>query len=166
MALAYPSARVDGYDVDPASIDAARRHAAEHGVGDRVSFHLVDGAAAEADAGAYDVVTAFECIHDMPDPVSVLGNARRLVRDSGTVIVMDERVPETFVGPGDPVEQLMYGVSMLVCLPDGLSHPESVGTGTVMRPATLLDYARRAGYADLEVLPIDNEMFRFYRLVT
>ena len=165
IALAYPHSRVTGFDVDPASIDAARRHAASHGVADRVSFHLVDGAAVAAETGVYDVVTAFECIHDMPDPVSVLRNARRLVRDGGTVMVMDERVPETFTGPGDPVEQLMYGISMLVCLPDGLSHAGSVGTGTVMRPATLLSYAHDAGFADVEVLPIEHEMFRFYRLV-
>ncbi len=165
IALAYPHARVSGFDVDPASIDAARRHAASRGVGDRVTFHLVDGAAV-AETGSYDVVTAFECIHDMPDPVSVLGNARRLVRDGGTVMVMDERVPEAFTGPGDPVEQLMYGISMLVCLPDGLSHADSVGTGTVMRRATLLSYARDAGFADVEVLPIEHEMFRFYRLAT
>lgn len=165
MALAYPSARVDGFDVDPASIDAARQHAASHGLGERVSFHLVDGATAEAETDAYDLVTAFECIHDMPDPVSVLVNARRLVSDGGTVMVMDERVPQAFGGPGDPVEQLMYGISMLVCLPDGLSHAGSVGTGTVMRPATLRRYARDAGFVDIEVLPIEHEMFRFYRLV-
>jgi SAM-dependent methyltransferase len=166
IALAYPAARVDGFDVDSASIEAARDHVAALGLRDRVSFHLVDGASASTEAGGYDLVTAFECIHDMPDPVSVLDNARRLVRDGGTVMVMDERVPESFAGPGDLVEQLMYGISMLVCLPDGLSHPGSVGTGTVMRPATLREYARHAGFADVEVLPIEHEMFRFYRLVS
>jgi SAM-dependent methyltransferase len=164
IALGYPDARVDGFDVDPASVDAARRHAASYGVGDRVTFHLVDGGAVQ-EAGGYDLVTAFECIHDMPDPVSVLASARRLVREGGTVLVMDERVPETFSGPGDPVEQLMYGISLLVCLPDGLSHAGSVGTGTVMRPDTLRGYARDAGFADVEVLPLEHEMFRFYRLV-
>src|SRR4029079_1732656 len=117
--------------------------------------HLVDGAALVGETGAYDLVTAFECIHDMPDPVTVLANARRLVRDRGTVTVMDERVPETFTGPGDSVEQLMYGISMLVCLPDGLSHSGSVGTGTVMRPDTLRRYARDAGFADIEVPPLE-----------
>lgn len=165
MALAYPSSRVDGFDVDPASIEAARQHAASYDLGERVSFHLADGATGVAETGAYDVVTAFECIHDMPDPASVLANARRLVRTGGTVMVMDERVREVFDGPGDPVEQLMYGFSMLVCLPDGLSHTRSVGTGTVMRPATLRKYARDAGFADVEVLPIEHETFRFYRLV-
>jgi len=170
MALGYPSARVDGFDVDPASVDAARRHAASYGVDDRVSFHLVDGAVAgtgaRAEVGGYDLVTAFECIHDLPDPVSVLARTRALVRPGGTVLVMDERVPETFTGAGDPVEQLMYGLSLLICLPDGLSHPASVGTGTVMRPGTLRGYARDAGFADVEVLPVEHDMFRFYRLTT
>jgi SAM-dependent methyltransferase len=163
IGLAYPDARVDGYDVDGPSLEAARRHAVEHGLGDRVSFHLVDAAA--ADEGGYDLVTAFECVHDMPDPVSVLAGARRMVRQGGTVLVMDERVPERFSGPGDPIEQLMYGLSMLVCLPDGLSHEGSVGTGTVMRPSTLRGYARQAGFDDLEVLAVEHEMFRFYRLL-
>lgn len=116
-------------------------------------------------AGDYDLVTAFECIHDLPHPVGVLRSAHRLVKPGGTVVVMDERVPDAFTGPGDPVEQLMYGISMLICLPDGLSHPGSVGTGTVMRHETLRGYARAAGFADAQVLPIEHEMFRFYRLV-
>jgi hypothetical protein len=100
----------------------------------------------------------------MPDPVSVLAGARRLVRDGGAVIVMDERVPERFTGPGDPVEQFMYGISMLVCLPDGLSHEPSAGTGTVMRPETLRRYAVEAGFSGIEVVAIDHDFFRFYRL--
>ena len=164
MARAYPEVRVDGYDVDPASVDAARRHAEEQGLADRITVTLADAATASAER-TYDLVTAFECIHDMPDPVSVLAGARRIVKDDGAVIVMDERVPETFTGPGDPVEQLMYGISMLICLPDGLSHPHSVGTGTVMRPTTLLGYAREAGFRDVEVLPVEHETFRFYRLL-
>ena len=116
-------------------------------------------------AGDYDLVAAFECIHDLPDPVSVLRAARRMVRPGGTVLVMDERVPDSFTGTGDPVEQLMYGMSMLICLPDGLSHPHSVGTGTVMRQDTLRAYARDAGFVDVEVLPVEHEMFRFYSLV-
>lgn len=168
IALAYPHARVDGYDVDPSSVEVAREHAATYGVADRVTFHLADaddvGDAVEA-AGTYALVAAFECIHDMPDPVSVLAGALRLVREDGTVLVMDERVPEEFTGRGDPVEQLMYGFSLLVCLPDGLSHEGSVGTGTVMRPATLRGYAQQAGFRDLEVLAIEHDTFRFYRLV-
>jgi 2-polyprenyl-3-methyl-5-hydroxy-6-metoxy-1,4-benzoquinol methylase len=164
IARAYPTATVHGYDVDADSIEAARRHAAAEGLADRVTFTLVDAGSVPT-SGEYDLVTAFECIHDLPDPVAVLASARRMAKPGGTVLVMDERVPEAFTGPGDPVEQLMYGISMLICLPDGLSHDGSVGTGTVMRPDTLRRYAHDAGFADLEVLPIEHDMFRFYRLV-
>ncbi|WP_244930762.1 class I SAM-dependent methyltransferase [Nocardioides sp. W7] len=163
IALSYPAARVTGFDVDPDSVDAARRNAASYGLDDRVGFHLVDAAEAPG-AGTFDLATAFECVHDLPDPVAVLAGARRLLREGGSLIVMDERVPEEFTGPGDPVEQLMYGISLLVCLPDGLSHEPSVGTGTVMRPAVLRGYAEQAGFGSVEVLPIEHEMFRFYRL--
>ena len=164
IARAYPAVTVDGYDVDADSVEAARRHAAAEGLGDRVRFTLVDAASVPT-SGDYDLVAAFECIHDLPDPVGVLRSARRMVKPGGTVLVMDERVPEEFTGPGDSVEQLMYGISLLVCLPDGLSHDDSVGTGTVMRPDTLRRYARDAGFADIEVLPIEHDMFRFYRLL-
>jgi SAM-dependent methyltransferase len=163
IARAYPAVTVDGYDVDADSVEAAREHAAAEGLGERVRFTQVDAASVGA-AGDYDLVAAFECVHDMPDPVDVLRSARRMVKPGGTVLVMDERVPDDFTGPGDAVEQLMYGISMLVCLPDGLSHRGSVGTGTVMRSDTLRRYAVEAGFAGIEVLPIEHDMFRFYRL--
>ncbi|MDN5858324.1 MAG: class I SAM-dependent methyltransferase [Pseudonocardia sp.] len=162
IALAYPEATVDGYDVDAPSIEAARRNAAESGVGDRVRFHVVDAATVDA---RYDVVFAFECIHDLPDPVAVLTAMRALAGERGTVVVMDERVAETFTAPGDEIERLMYGYSLLCCLADGMAHQPSAATGTVMRPDTLREYAVRAGFAGIEVLDIADEFFRFYRLV-
>ncbi len=80
-------------------------------------------------------------------------------------MIMDEAVAEDFTAPGDPVEQVMYGYSTLICLPDGLSTAPSEGTGTVMRQSVLTDYATRAGFASVEVLPIEDfAFFRFYRL--
>ena len=77
---------------------------------------------------------------------------------------MDERVGERFEGRGDDIERVMYGFSLFVCLPDGMSHPASAATGTVMRPETLRDYARQAGFDDIEILPIEADFWRFYRL--
>ena len=78
---------------------------------------------------------------------------------------MDEAVADEFTAPGDAVERAMYGYSTLICLPDGRSTSPSAATGTVMRPAILSEYARRAGFAATEVLPIDGfALFRFYRL--
>ena len=163
IALAYPNAAVDGYDVDLPSVEAARRNAREAGVDDRVRFHAVD--AATVDPEPYDAVFAFECVHDLPDPVGVLAAMRRLAGTRGAVVVMDERVAETFTAPGDDVERLMYGYSLLCCLADGMAHAPSVATGTVMRPDTLRRYATDAGFAGVEVLDIANDVFRFYRLV-
>ena len=101
----------------------------------------------------------------MPDPVSALRTMRRLVADDGIVVVMDERVGDSFDPDADEVEQLMYGFSNFICLPDGMSTLHSAGTGTVMRPGTLRQYAREAGFDDVEVLPIETDMWRFYRLV-
>lgn len=162
VARAYPSARVDGYDIDAPSIERARTNAAESDVADRVRFHTVD--VAEVQADGYDVVLALECVHDMADPVSVLEAMRRMVKPGGTVIVMDERVGECFTGEPDPVEQLMYGFSLICCLPDGRNAPESVATGTVMRQPTLERYATEAGFSAVDALPIDNDFFRFYEL--
>ena len=164
LADGYRSIRVDGYDVDEPSIRNARIHAAEARVDDRVKFHAVD-AGDPSVSGEYDLVTAFECIHDMPDPVSTLRTMRRIAADDGIVIVMDEKVSEAFHPDADEVEQLMYGFSNFICLPDGMAHLHSEGTGTVMRPDTLRRYAREAGFSDIEILPIEAEIWRFYRLV-
>jgi len=163
IALGYPRSTVDGFDLDGPSVDLARANATAAGVGDRVRFVHADAGATAGTAGSYDLVCAFECIHDMPDPVSVLATMRSLAAPGGTVLVVDERVAESFTAPGDEVERLMYGYSITCCLPDGRSHTPSVATGTVMRPSTLKGYARQAGFAGLEILPLENDFFRLYR---
>lgn len=163
IAKAYPELTIDGYDIDEASIDAAREHALAEGVSDRVRFHRVDGSTVNA-ADEYDVVTMFECVHDMSQPVGVLETARRMVKSDGHVVVMDEAVGDAFGDRDDEVERLMYGFSMIVCLPDSMSHEGSVATGTVMRPSQLEDYARAAGFGGISILPIENDLWRFYEL--
>jgi SAM-dependent methyltransferase len=164
MARRWPAAQVDGYDVDLPSVERGRRNAVEADVADRVTFSTQDIRELDATA-AYDLVTAIECVHDLPDPVGVLAAMRRLVRPGGTVLVLDEAVADEFTAPGDEVERLMYGYSLLCCLPDGRSSGPSAATGTVMRPAVLRRYAQEAGFADVEVLPVDAGFFRVYRLV-
>ena len=165
LAQAYPLARVEGFDVDAASVVAARRHAEEAGVAERVRFHHVGGEGLAQDA-VFDAAFVFEALHDMPFPVEVLTAIRRAVKPGGEVVIMDEAVAPAFAPDGDDVERMMYGYSIFVCLPDSLSAPGSVGTGTVMRQSTLERYAREAGFAGIEELPIEDfASFRFTRLV-
>ena len=168
LALGYPEITGDGFDVDAASIAAATRNAAAHGVGDRVRFRIADlresGLPEFGPADGYDAVFAFECVHDLSDPVAFLATARRIAAAGAPVVVMDERTADTFSADAGPVEQLLYGFSILCCLPDGMSDPDSAATGTVMRQSTLERYARSAGFEGAAVIDIDHDLFRFYRL--
>lgn len=163
IARGYPNARVDGFDPDGASVEAARANAREAGVEDRVAFHVRDAGDPDL-AGKYDLALAVECIHDMANPVSVLAAMRRLVGPGGTVLIVDERVPDAFAPNGDVVERVMYGFSVLHCLPVGMVEQPSAETGTVMRRATFRRYAEEAGFSRVDELPIENDFFRFYRL--
>ena len=163
IARGYPKVRVDGIDVDAASIEAARRHLADSELGDRVAFHRRDAADEEL-AGNYDLVYIHEALHDMSYPVEVLAACRSLLTTGGSVIVGDERVPDEFDPPGDEIERFYYGFSILHCLPVGMVGEDAAGTGTVMRSATVRAYAEQAGFSGFDELPIDNDFYRFYRL--
>ncbi|MBM3948296.1 MAG: hypothetical protein FJ312_03460 [SAR202 cluster bacterium] len=82
----------------------------------------------------------------------------------GSLIVADERVADTFNGPGDDAEWFMYGASIFVCLPSGMAEKPSAATGTGMRAPTFKRYAAQAGFRDVQVLPIEKPFLRFYRL--
>jgi 2-polyprenyl-3-methyl-5-hydroxy-6-metoxy-1,4-benzoquinol methylase len=164
LAVGYPDLDIDAFDIDPLSIEAAQHNAEASGVADRIRFAVAD-ITDPAMAGSYDAVFAFEVIHDLADPVSALRTARRLTDDGRTpTIVMDERAAEEFTAPADSIERFLYAVSVLHCLPVGRSAPGSVATGTVLRPEVLRRYADAAGFATVATLPIDNDVFRFYRL--
>ncbi len=163
IARAYPKVSVDGLDLDEESVVLARRNVAETEVADRVTVQARDAGDPEL-AGSYQLVTVFEAVHDMSRPVEVLRSLRGLVAEDGAVIVMDERVADAFTAPGDEIERIMYTYSVLCCLPVGRAEQPSAATGTVMRADTLRRYATEAGFAEVEVLPIEHDVFRFYRL--
>ena len=164
IARAYPKTIVDGLDLDDASIRAAREHLEGSDVEDRVTFHLRDAADPEL-AGRYDLVYIHEALHDMSYPVQVLGACRELLGEGGSVVVADERVADKFKVPGDDIERFYYGFSLLHCLPVGMVGEGAAGTGTVMRADTVRRYAEEAGFRTFEVLPIENDFYRFYRLM-
>ena len=163
MAKAYPGAQVDGFDLDPTSIMLARSAAAAEGVGERVDFQVRD-AADPALAERYDLVTVFEAIHDMAKPVQALRAMHGLLADGGVALVADEKVADEFTAPGDEIERVMYGWSILHCLPVGRVEQPSAETGTAMRESTFRRYAEEAGFGSVEVLPIEHDFWRFYRL--
>jgi 2-polyprenyl-3-methyl-5-hydroxy-6-metoxy-1,4-benzoquinol methylase len=164
MAKAYPTITVDGFDLDQDVIAAARGNAEDAGVADRVRFAVSDASDAGGD-GRYDLVTVFEALHDMSRPVDALRVARGMLAEGGSMVVADERVEDEFAAPAPDRDRYAYGWSVVSCLPSVMGDPQTAATGAVMRPATLRRYATQAGFRAVEVLPIETDYWRFYRLV-
>ncbi len=163
LAKGYPLVRVDGLDFDPLSIETARMNADAYGVGSTTAFHAVD-AASPGLPGGYDLVVAFESLHDMPRPVEALAAMRALAAPDGTVLVIEERSGEAFSLPASPNDRLNYGWSVLTCLASAMSGPGAAGTGTVLRRGTLESYARRAGFSSIEDAGVPHEAWTFWRM--
>ena len=163
MAKAYPLISVDGFDLDRDVISAARLHAAQAGVSERVTFAVTDASGAGSPR-RYDLVTIFEALHDMARPVDALRAALGMLTPSGSVIIADELVADEFTAPAPELERYHYGWSVVACLPAAMGDPGTAATGAVMRPATLRGYAEQAGFSATEILPLETESWRFYRL--
>lgn len=170
VAKHFPASKIEAFDIDKPSVQAAQKNIQNAGLQDRVVAHCADAATLldNDHQEPCDLVLALECIHDLADPISVLRTMKGLAAGQGTVVVMDENVAEEFSDALDnnPVEQAFYGFSCTCCLADGKSHPSSSETGAVMRPKLLRAYAQQAGFKDIEIMPTEKgDFFRFYKLI-
>jgi ubiquinone/menaquinone biosynthesis C-methylase UbiE len=163
LAKGYPQVQIDGLDVDGASIEQARVAAEREGVSDRVTFHHAPIEDASL-TGPYDLVTAFECLHDMPYPVEALRKMRELASPGGTVLIADEAAGDSLEENCNFLGNFFYNCSVLHCLPQAMGFPETAATGTAIGAATVRRYAEQAGFTRVEVLDIENPFFRFYWL--
>ena len=163
LAQGFPNVRIDALDIDEASIRRARQNAEEAGVAERIVFHLAPAEEAPL-TGPYDLVTAFECIHDMAYPVRALRRMYNLAGPDGVVLIADEAVGDTLEENRNFLGHLMYNFSVLHCLPQAMIFPDSAATGTVMRPSLMRQYASEAGFSSVDILPIENAFWHFYRM--
>ena len=163
VARAFPNAHVEGIDADAGSIADAR---APRGRRRRSTAACASWRATPSTLGGgpYDLVLILETLHDLPRPVEALRAARAAIAPGGAVLVVDERVADGFTAPGDEVERMMYGWSVTHCLPTQMVEQPSAAIGTVMRAATVRELAAAAGFAAIDVLPVENDFFRLYRL--
>ncbi len=161
MAKAFPMADVIGLAADPASVYDAQRNAAAQGVAVRFDVRAAD---AVTDVGPFDLVLILEALHDMARPEEALRAIREALAPGGSVLVADEKVGDHFHAPGDDLERLMYGWSIVHCLPVGMAEQPSAAIGTVIRPDTVQALAIAAGLPRVEIVPVDGGFFRLYRL--
>jgi 2-polyprenyl-3-methyl-5-hydroxy-6-metoxy-1,4-benzoquinol methylase len=161
IARAYPHARVIGFDADEHSVADARANAAAEHVA--VEFKVCD-AEAIAEAGQFDLILVLEALHDMARPVDALRSLRTALAPGGSVLIADEKVADRFHAPGDETERLMYGWSIVHCLPVAMADSPSAAIGTVIRSDTVRELASAAGFAGVDVLKVNAGFFRIYRL--
>jgi 2-polyprenyl-3-methyl-5-hydroxy-6-metoxy-1,4-benzoquinol methylase len=162
MAKAYPGVRVDGFDLDRASIELARQNAAAAGVADRVTFAVRD--VGTVSPASYDLVVIIEAVHDMTQPAGVLAAVRRILRPGGVALIADEKTADRFTAPADDTERAYYGYSVFTCLPATMTERPTAAIGTVIRADTMAQLGAEAGFARVDRLDEPElDMLRFYR---
>ena len=163
LAKGFEGVRIDAVDPDGLSMVEARKNVVEAGVEDSITFHetIIEDAPI---SGPYDLVTAFECLHDLPYPVQALSRMRELAAPDGAVLIADEAVEDALEDNTNFMGHLFYNFSVLHCLPQAMVFKDSAATGTVITPSTVKRYAEEAGFSSVEQLPIENPQFKFYRL--
>jgi SAM-dependent methyltransferase len=149
MAQAFPASTFHGSDYHEASIVVARRHAEAAGVADRVRFDTAD--AAELPGGGYDLVTMFDCLHDMGDPVGAADAARRSLAPDGTFMAVEPLAGDHVEDNLHPLGRVFYGASALICTPSSLSQPGAAALGPQAGPARLCAVLTEAGFRTARV---------------
>jgi 2-polyprenyl-3-methyl-5-hydroxy-6-metoxy-1,4-benzoquinol methylase len=163
LAQAFPAAKVEGLDLDARSIGIARDYARAAGVADRVRF-VVDSAQALPAAAGYDLVTTFDVIHDLPDPLGVLERIRAALADGGTYLMVEPKVDDRLENNRDnPFCRMLFAISCLHCVPQSISQG-GPGLGACWGPAKAREIAGQAGFGHFEVLPIRSPALAFYAL--
>ncbi|HEU5353616.1 MAG TPA: class I SAM-dependent methyltransferase [Actinocrinis sp.] len=145
LAQTYPNAVIQGSDYHSASLDTARKRAAEAGVADRVHFET---ASAQLFSGTgYDLVATFDCLHDMGDPVGAARHIRQALDQDGTWLIVEPLAGETLAENLNPVGRVYYNFSTFVCVPNARSQPGGHALGAQAGEAAIRRIAEQAGFS-------------------
>jgi len=143
LAKAYPRSTFHGFDFHPESIETARKRAAAAKVGDRVRFDVA--AATDFPGRDYDLVTHFDCLHDLPDPVGAGKLARAALAGDGTWMIVEPFAGDSVVENLNPVGRVFYAASTMVCVPNSLAF-HGMALGAQAGEAQIGAVAREAGF--------------------
>jgi 2-polyprenyl-3-methyl-5-hydroxy-6-metoxy-1,4-benzoquinol methylase len=165
MAEAFPNSRFVGYDISQHALARASERLQEAGVTNaRFADPRMDPMPQDH---SVDLVTTFDCIHDMTRPQDVIAAIREAIADDGAWLLVDIKARDTF-GENvekNPMASLMYGISVLSCMSSALSEPGGAGLGTLgLSASTAEQMARAAGFTRMRKLDIDHAVNAFYEL--
>ena len=144
LAEAFPNSTVVGSDYHTESIELARKKAADAGVSDRVSFEV---ATAQTFSGEnFDLVTTFDALHDMGDPVAAARRVREALSPDGTWLLVEPNASDKVEENFNPVGRLFYAGSMFLCVPNGLSQSGGYALGAQAGEAAIRQVTIEAGF--------------------
>ena len=141
MAQAFPASTFVGVDGHAGSIEVAR---ARTGTAAVVDFRVAP--AAELGGGPYDLVTMFDCLHDMGDPIGAARRIRKVIAEDGTWMVVEPAAGDRVEDNLNPIGRAYYGFSTLLCTPSSMAQPVGMALGTQAGPARIHDVATAAGF--------------------
>jgi 2-polyprenyl-3-methyl-5-hydroxy-6-metoxy-1,4-benzoquinol methylase len=144
MAKAYPNSRFRGFDYHPASIERARASAREAGVADRATFEVA--AAKDFPGKDYDLVTIFDALHDMGDPVGAAAHIREALGPDGTWMLVEPFAQDELADNLNPVGRMFYAASTMICTPASLSQEVALGLGAQAGERRLRKVVEEAGF--------------------
>lgn len=148
MARAFPRSRFVGFDYHAPSIEHARKAAEAAGVSGNTRFEV---ATAKTFDGTYDLVTFFDCLHDMGDPQGAATHVYKALKPDGTWMIVEPFAHDTLAGNLNPVGRIYYAASTFICTPASLSQEVGLGLGA------------QAGEAKLRKVVTDGGFTRFRR---
>jgi ubiquinone/menaquinone biosynthesis C-methylase UbiE len=144
MAQAFPNSTFVGSDYHDGSIETARRRAQEAGLADRVSFQVTP-AAAYSGTG-YDLVTMFDCLHDMGDPIGATRHVRSTLKPDGTWMIVEPHAGDRVEDNLNPVGRAYYAFSTLLCTPASLSQEVGLALGAQAGEARIREVVEAGGF--------------------
>lgn len=165
MAEAYPDSRFHGYDISRYALGRAEQKREEAGA---TNAHFHDPRQEPLPSNhSVDLITTFDCIHDMTDPQAMMHTLRQAIADDGTWLLVDIKAHDTFVenAAKNPMAPLMYGISVLSCMSSALSEPGGAGLGTLgLSMAKAQEMAAAAGFSRFRKLDVDHSVNAFYEI--
>ena len=144
MAEAYPQSSFVGFDFHEPSIAEARNHAQTHGLGDRVRFEAI--AAKDIVENDFDLITMYDCLHDMGDPAGCATHMKQILADGGTWMVVEPNAGDNPADNMNPVGRLFYNASTMICIPTSLDQEVGKGLGAQAGEQRLSDVIRSGGF--------------------
>ncbi len=144
MAQAYPNSTFVGFDYHGKSIETARKKAEEAGVSGRTTFEIAKSK--EFPGSDYDLVTFFDCLHDMGDPVGAAAHVRKSLKEDGTWMIVEPFAHDKTEDNHNPIGRVYYSASTLICTPASLSQEVGLALGAQAGESRLKTVANEGGF--------------------